>query len=49
MAPHTSIHSGRPLIELVEPAETGVAFLAHIALEDRGVGSAQVDDYQAID
>ncbi len=37
------------LAELVEAAEAGVAFLAHVALEDRGIGMTQIDDHQAID
>src|SRR5208337_101559 len=48
----TGVSAGSPpamLAEPVETAEAGVAFLAHIALEDRGVGLAQVDDHQAID
>ena len=46
---------GRPLptqdllIEFVETTEASVAFLAHVALKDRGIGLAQVDDHQAID
>ncbi len=33
------------LVELVEAAEAGVAFLAHVALEDRGIGMTQIDDH----
>src|SRR5713226_9536286 len=36
------------LIEPVEAAKSSVAFLAHISLEDRGIGLAQVDDHQSI-
>src|SRR5260370_33114232 len=37
------------LAELVESPEAGVAFLAHVALQHRGIGLAQVDDHESID
>ena len=32
----------------MEAAESGVAFLAHIALKDGRIGLAKIDDHQAI-
>src|SRR4030081_2564082 len=36
------------LIHLVKSAEAGVGLLAHVALWDRRIGLAKVDDYQSI-